>query len=153
MISDADPQGSTVDWFNQRKKAGIESPLYAPLTFSGLPDYLRSVKDAGASCLFTDTAPSIGGVNPELFAETKLQEYEAIGRIWPANALSAKAQYRKCGRTCFVARSHLADVGACGRNSAAHAGSQGDALAWFVGAPSAVTHFTGHGECIPARNL
>src|SRR5271168_1013212 len=68
VISDTDPQGSTVDWFNQRKKAGIETPRYAPLAFSGLPDYLRALKDAGASYMFIDTAPSIGGVNPDLFA-------------------------------------------------------------------------------------
>ena len=36
VISDTDPQGSTGDWFNQRKKAGIETPRYAPLTFSDL---------------------------------------------------------------------------------------------------------------------
>jgi chromosome partitioning protein len=68
VISDTDPQGSTVDWFNQRKKAGIETPRYAPLTFSNLPDNLRALEDAGASYLFIDTAPSIGGVNPDLFA-------------------------------------------------------------------------------------
>ena len=68
VISDTDPQGSTVDWFNQRKKAGIETPRYAPLTFSDLPDHLRALEDAGAGYLFIDTAPSIGGVNPDLFA-------------------------------------------------------------------------------------
>lgn len=68
VISDTDPQGSTVDWFNQRKKAGIETPRYAPLAFSDLPQYLRALQDAGASYLFIDTAPSIGGVNPDLFA-------------------------------------------------------------------------------------
>jgi chromosome partitioning protein len=68
VISDTDPQGSTVDWFNQRKRAGIETPRFAPLTFSNLPDYLRALEDAGASYLFIDTAPSIGGVNPDLFA-------------------------------------------------------------------------------------
>jgi chromosome partitioning protein len=68
IISDTDPQGSTVDWFNQRKKAGLDTPRYAPLTFPDLPHYLRALKDAGASYLFIDTAPSIGGVNPDLFA-------------------------------------------------------------------------------------
>jgi chromosome partitioning protein len=68
VISDTDPQGSTVDWFNQRKKAGIETPRYAPLAFSDLADQLRALKDAGAGYLFIDTAPSIGGVNPDLFA-------------------------------------------------------------------------------------
>jgi chromosome partitioning protein len=68
IISDTDPQGSTVDWFNQRKKATIEAPRYAPLPFSDLPRYLRALQDAGASYLFIDTAPSIGGVNPDLFA-------------------------------------------------------------------------------------
>ncbi len=68
VISDTDPQGSTVDWFNQRSKAGIETPRYAPLTFADLRDHLRALEDAGASYLFIDTAPSIGGVNPDLFA-------------------------------------------------------------------------------------
>jgi len=68
VISDTDPQGSTVDWFNQRMKSSLESPRYAPLTLSGLSDHLRALEDAGASYLFIDTAPSIGGVNRELFA-------------------------------------------------------------------------------------
>jgi len=68
VISDTDPQGSTVDWFNQRRKAGIETPRYAPLTLSALQNHMRALGDAGASYLFIDTAPSIGGVNPELFA-------------------------------------------------------------------------------------
>lgn len=68
VISDTDPQGSTVDWFNQRKKAGIDIPRYAPLTLSDLPNNLRALEKAGASYLFIDTAPSIGSVNAELFA-------------------------------------------------------------------------------------
>jgi chromosome partitioning protein len=68
IISDTDPQGSTVDWFNQRKKAGIDTPRYAPLTLSDLRNYQQALKDAGASYLFIDTAPSISGVNPALFA-------------------------------------------------------------------------------------
>ena len=68
LISDTDPQGSTGDWFNQRKKAGISTPRYAPLTLSDLANNLRALKDAGASYLFIDTAPSIGSVNEELFA-------------------------------------------------------------------------------------
>jgi chromosome partitioning protein len=72
LISDTDPQGSTVDWFNQRKKAGIKTPRYAPLTFSNLSEHLAALKAAGASYLFIDTAPSIGGVNPELFTNADL---------------------------------------------------------------------------------
>jgi chromosome partitioning protein len=68
VISDTDPQASTVDWFNQRKKAGIEMPRYAPLSFSGLSDHIAALEAAGARYLFIDTAPSIGGVNPDLFA-------------------------------------------------------------------------------------
>ena len=63
VIADSDPQGSTVDWFNQQT-AGIETPRYAQLTLSGLPEYLRALEEAGAKYLFIDTAPSIGGVNP-----------------------------------------------------------------------------------------
>jgi chromosome partitioning protein len=68
VISDTDPQGSTVDWFNQRKKSGAETPRYAPLTLSGLGTYTEALKAAGASYLFIDTAPSVGGINPDLFA-------------------------------------------------------------------------------------
>lgn len=68
VISDTDPQGSTVDWFNQRMKAGIETPRYAPLTLTNLPGSLEALEQAGAGYLFIDTAPSIGGVNPNLFA-------------------------------------------------------------------------------------
>jgi hypothetical protein len=34
VICDTDPQGNTVDWFNQRKRAGFDTPRYAPLTSS-----------------------------------------------------------------------------------------------------------------------
>jgi chromosome partitioning protein len=68
IISDTDPQGSTGDWFNQRKRAGIDLPRYAPLSLGDLPNNLRALKDAGASYLFIDTAPSIGSVNADLFA-------------------------------------------------------------------------------------
>lgn len=68
VISDTDPQGSAVDWFNQRRKAEIETPRYAPLSLPDLAAYLRALEKAGASYLFIDTAPSIGGVNPNLFA-------------------------------------------------------------------------------------
>jgi chromosome partitioning protein len=36
VISDTDPQGSTGDWFNQRKRSGIDTPRYAPLSLSDL---------------------------------------------------------------------------------------------------------------------
>ena len=68
LISDTDPQGSTGDWFNQRKRSGLNTPRYAPLTLSDLSNNLRALTDAGASYLFIDTAPSIGSVNAELFA-------------------------------------------------------------------------------------
>src|SRR5580693_4460320 len=68
IISDTDPQGSTVDWFNQRKKAGLDTPRYTPLTLPDLPNRLQALDEAGASYLFIDTAPSLGGVNPDLFA-------------------------------------------------------------------------------------
>ena len=68
VISDTDPQGSTGDWFNQRKKAGFDTPRYAPLALSDLADNLCALKKAGAAYLFIDTAPSIGSVNAELFA-------------------------------------------------------------------------------------
>ena len=68
VICDTDPQGSTVDWFNQRQKAGITSPRYAPLSLFELPSKLQALKEAGASYLFIDTAPSIGSVNAELFS-------------------------------------------------------------------------------------
>jgi chromosome partitioning protein len=35
VICDTDPQGSTVHWFNQRKRAGLDTPRYAPLRSLG----------------------------------------------------------------------------------------------------------------------
>ncbi len=72
IISDTDPQGSTGDWFNQRKRSGIDAPRYAPLSLADLSNNLRALKDAGASYLFIDTAPSIGSVNADLFAVADL---------------------------------------------------------------------------------
>lgn len=68
IISDTDPQGTAADWFNQRKKSGIDTPRYSPLTLDGLDDKLEALSEAGASYLFIDTAPSVGAVNEELFA-------------------------------------------------------------------------------------
>lgn len=68
LLSDTDPQGTAGDWFNQRKKAGIDAPRYAPLKFSELAENIDALKRAGGSYLFIDTAPSIGSVNEELFA-------------------------------------------------------------------------------------
>ena len=68
VISDTDPQGTAADWFNQRKKAGIETPRYSALTLSDLSGRVRALSEAGAAYLFIDTAPSIGAVNADLFA-------------------------------------------------------------------------------------
>ena len=68
VISDTDPQGTAADWFNQRKKAAINTPLYSPLTLSDLDKKVQALNDAGAAYLFIDTAPSIGAVNADLFA-------------------------------------------------------------------------------------
>ncbi len=68
VISDTDPQGTTSDWFNQRKKSGFHSPLYAPLALNELTGKIRELSQAGAAYLFIDTAPSVGAVNAGLFA-------------------------------------------------------------------------------------
>jgi chromosome partitioning protein len=67
VISDTDPQGTAADWFNQRKRSGIDTPLYSPLTLADLREKTVALGEAGASYLFIDTAPSIGSVNAELF--------------------------------------------------------------------------------------
>ena len=72
IISDTDPQGSAGDWFNQRKRAGLDTPRYAPLALSELKDKIAALDAAGASYLFIDTAPSVGAVNAELFAVADL---------------------------------------------------------------------------------
>lgn len=72
VITDTDPQGTAGDWFNQRKKSGLDTPLYAPLTLSDLGEKLEALDAAGASYLFIDTAPSVGSVNAELFAAADL---------------------------------------------------------------------------------
>lgn len=68
LLSDTDPQGTAGDWFNQRSKAGLQTPRYAPLTLAGLKPGIDALSRAGAKYLFIDTAPSIGSVNEELFA-------------------------------------------------------------------------------------
>ncbi|MCC9001349.1 MAG: ParA family protein, partial [Candidatus Competibacter sp.] len=72
ILSDTDPQGTSGDWFNQRKKSGFDTPLYAPLALSELRDKIRALGEAGAAYLFVDTAPSIGAVNADLFAVADL---------------------------------------------------------------------------------
>jgi chromosome partitioning protein len=68
VISDTDPQGTASDWFNQRKKAGLDTPRYSALSLSDLSGRVKALNEAGASYLFIDTAPSIGAVNADLFA-------------------------------------------------------------------------------------
>ena len=72
LLSDTDPQGTAGDWFNQRKKSGFDTPLYAPLALSELRDKIQALRDAGAAYLFIDTAPSIGAVNADLLAVADL---------------------------------------------------------------------------------
>ena len=72
VISDTDPQGTAANWFNQRKKAGIDTPRYSPLALDDLGGRIQALGDAGASYLFIDTAPSIGAVNADLFAVADL---------------------------------------------------------------------------------
>src|SRR5882724_9429268 len=68
VISDTDPQGTAADWFNQRKKAGIDTPRYSALSLGDLAGRVQALSAAGAAYLFIDTAPSIGAVNADLFA-------------------------------------------------------------------------------------
>ena len=68
IITDTDPQGSAGDWFNQRKKAGLDTPRYAPIALAELDSKLKALEAAGAAYLFIDTAPSVGAVNAELLA-------------------------------------------------------------------------------------
>ncbi|MFZ1493662.1 MAG: ParA family protein [Candidatus Competibacter denitrificans] len=72
LLSDTDPQGTAGDWFNQRKKSGFDTPLYAPLDLSELKGKIQALRDAGAAYLVVDTAPSIGAVNADLFAVADL---------------------------------------------------------------------------------
>jgi len=68
LLSDTDPQRTASDWFNQRRKGGLEMPRYSPLARANLRDNI----DALAAYLFIDTAPSIGSVNADLFAVADL---------------------------------------------------------------------------------
>ena len=72
IITDTDPQGTAGDWFNQRKKIGLDTPRDALLDLSDLRGKLQALDDAGAAYLFIDTAPSVGAVNAELFAAADL---------------------------------------------------------------------------------
>ncbi|HUZ64839.1 MAG TPA: ParA family protein [Acetobacteraceae bacterium] len=68
VLSDTDPQGTAADWFNQRKKGGLDTPRYSALSLDDLAGRVRALDEAGAAYLFIDTAPSIGAVNADLFA-------------------------------------------------------------------------------------
>lgn len=68
VISDTDPQGTAADWFNQRKKSGLDTPRYSPLALHDLRERVQALDVAGAAYLFIDTAPSIGAVNADLLA-------------------------------------------------------------------------------------
>jgi chromosome partitioning protein len=72
VLTDTDPQGTAGDWFNQRKKSGIDTPRYAPISLPELPAKLKALDSAGAAFLFIDPAPSVGAVNAELFAAADL---------------------------------------------------------------------------------
>lgn len=72
VLSDADPQGTTSDWFNLRKKIGIDTPRYAPLELAQLQTKIGALAQAGAAYLFVDTAPSIGSINANLFVVADL---------------------------------------------------------------------------------
>lgn len=72
IITDTDPQGTAGDWFNQRKRSGLDTPRYAPIALSEIADKAAALDEAGASYLFIDTAPSVGSVNAELFAAADL---------------------------------------------------------------------------------
>ena len=72
VISDTDPQGTAGDWFNQRKKSGIDTPRYAPLALSELAAKPKALAEAGAAYLFIDTAPSVGAVNAQLLKAADL---------------------------------------------------------------------------------
>jgi chromosome partitioning protein len=67
VISDTDPQGTAVEWFNQRGKSGIDTPRYARLSMPDLPGRIQALNGVGAAYLFIDTAPLIT-VNADLFA-------------------------------------------------------------------------------------
>ncbi len=62
VISDTDPQGTAADWFNQRKRAGIETPRYSALSLSDLKGRVRALDEAGASCLFIEALIGFRGV-------------------------------------------------------------------------------------------
>lgn len=72
LLSDTDPQGTSGDWFNQRKRSGLHTPLYAPLILSELQTRIQALSEAGAAYLFIDTAPSIGAVNADLLGVADL---------------------------------------------------------------------------------
>lgn len=66
ILSDTDPQGTTADWFNERRKAGLETPRYTALSLADIASKKDALSRAGASYLFIDTAPSVSSTNAEL---------------------------------------------------------------------------------------
>jgi chromosome partitioning protein len=60
VVSDTDPQGTTADWYNERKrKAGIDTPRYHNLELDNLGAGIATLRKAGAQYLFIDTAPAL----------------------------------------------------------------------------------------------
>ena len=54
IITDTDPQGSAGDWFNQRKKSGIDTPRYTSLTLASFRQKLVPwMPLARPTCLLT----------------------------------------------------------------------------------------------------
>ncbi|MCK7582380.1 MAG: ParA family protein [Chromatiales bacterium] len=73
ILSDTDPQGTSGDWFNQRKKSGFDTPLYAPLALSELRGKIRALRASrrGLSVRGTRLPPSARST-PILFAVADL---------------------------------------------------------------------------------
>src|SRR6202161_4867607 len=63
VISDTDPQGTAADWFNQRKKAGIDTPRYSALTLSALVSRVGAPADPRAAHLIIATPAPLGAAS------------------------------------------------------------------------------------------
>lgn len=63
ILTDTDPQGTTADWFNERKS---ETPGYVPATMANLKEKIAALQEAGAAWLLVDTAPALNEQNANL---------------------------------------------------------------------------------------
>ena len=69
LVCDVDPQGTTADWCNLRKKAELKGPRYASLTIADIDQRIAAFSEAGAAYLFIDMMAGVGPNDAAILAK------------------------------------------------------------------------------------